>query len=75
MDIGLILFAVGAGCIWHGLQVIWVAPLPSQFDKDKVPLEKGSPLAFQRFWLDQYAWIGIVLAVLGLGLLLWGLVQ
>ena len=60
--------------MWHGIQVVWVAPRPSQFQKDKPVLEAGSSAAFNRFWLDQYAWIGISLSALGLGLVVWGAV-
>ena len=66
MEITLIWLAVGLGCIWHGAQIVWVAPKPSQFRKDLAELPAGSPQAFQRFWLDQYAWLGITLVVLGL---------
>ena len=62
----LVWLAVAAGCIWQGMQIIWVAPTPSQLRKDKPVFEKGSRQAFQAFWLDQYAWIGISLVALGL---------
>lgn len=62
---GLVLLAIGVGCIWHGAQIVWVAPTPRQFRKDKPQVEPGSPEAFQMFWLDQYAWIGISLCSLG----------
>ena len=65
--------AVGAGCIWHGAQIVWVAPVPTQFDKNHVKPEPGSPQAFQVFWLDQYAWIGISLVVIGIVVCLIGL--
>jgi len=65
----VIWLAIGAGCIWHGLQIVWVAPTPTQFKKDKPAVEKGSPQAFMVFWLDQYAWIGISLAVIGVAFL------
>lgn len=64
----LILFALGAGCLWHGLQIVWVAPTPRQFRQDVPEVPAGSPQAFQLFWLDQYAWIGIALSVIGLAL-------
>ncbi len=70
----ILLVAAGLGCLWHGLQIIWVAPTPTQFKKDKVDVEPGSAQAFQIFWLDQYAWIGITLAVIGVGLIVWGIV-
>ncbi len=66
---------VGAGCIWHGLQIVWVAPVPTQFRKDKPQVERGTPQAFQIFWLDQYAWIGISLAVAGLVMVVAGVLR
>lgn len=68
----LMLLAVGAGCIWHGAQIIWVAPVPSLFDSAATKPPPDSPQAFQVFWLDQYAWIGI--ALVGLGVVLLGVV-
>lgn len=62
----ILLIACGLGCIWHGGQIIWAAPTPTQFLKQKPEVEPGSPGAFQVFWLDQYAWIGISLVALGL---------
>jgi hypothetical protein len=62
----LVWLVVAAGCIWHGAQIIWVAPTPTQLRKHKPVLAKGSSQAFQVFWLDQYAWIGICLVLLGL---------
>ena len=66
MDV--LLLAVGLGCIWHGAQIVWAAPTPSQFRKQKPDVEPGSEQAFRVFWLDQYAWTGIGLIVVGLGL-------
>lgn len=63
---------LGAGCIFHGALVVWVAPTPSQLLRDKPQLEKGSAQAFQVFWLDQYAWMGVGLMVLGVVSLLIG---
>jgi len=65
--------AIAAGCIWHGAQIIWVAPRPpSQLRKDKPVVEKGSADAFNLFWMDQYAWLGISLCLLGACIGLWG---
>ena len=64
----LMTLALGAGLMWHGVQIVWVAPKPSQFVKDKAPVEPGSTEAFQRFWLDQYAWMGVAMALVGIGL-------
>ena len=68
---GFVLLAFGVGCAWHGLQVIWVAPRARLFQsaQEKARLQAvaaDSAQAFQVFWLDQYAWIGIVLTVIGL---------
>ena len=69
------LMIIGAGLVWHGVQIVWVAPTPSQFRSDAPQVEKGSPAAFQVFWLDQYAWIGISLAALGVILFGWGVIS
>ncbi len=61
----LVWLAVAAGLIWQGALIIWVAPLPSQLRKDKPKVTKGTGAAFQVFWLDQYAWIGIAMVVVG----------
>lgn len=65
----MVFVAIGLGLIWHGAQIIWVAPTASQFKKDLPVLEPGSDAAFNRFWLDQYAWIGIGLVALGVFLI------
>lgn len=69
----MLLLAIGLGLLWHGAQIVWVAPTASQFKKDLPPVEPGSDAAFGRFWLDQYAWIGISLSVVGVLLALAGL--
>ena len=57
---------VGLGLLWLGLQIIWVAPLPRQLRSGEVPTAPaGTATAFQLFWIDQYGWIGLVLAVGG----------
>ena len=66
MDLTLLWLAVGAGFVWHGGQILWVAPLPRQLRKVKPPPPQDSARAFQAFWIDQYGWIGIVLVVSGL---------
>ena len=71
----MLLMAIALGCIWHGALIVWVAPKPSQFAAERSELEKGSPAAFMRFWLDQYAWIGIGLVAFGVAILLWQLVS
>ena len=64
------LVVIGAGCLWQGALIIWVAPTPSVLSKKPVPKPQDSAQAFQLFWLDQYAWIGIGLSVLGISLLI-----
>ena len=57
----------GAGLLWHGWQIVWVGGLPRQLRKGETPqAEPGSQMAFQLFWLDQYAWMGLGLSTLGL---------
>ena len=66
----MVWLALGLGCLWHGIQIVWAAPLPRQFRKAGLvnqALTKDG--AFMLFWLDQYAWIGIVLCFIGLGLI------
>ena len=65
--------AVGLGMAFQGLLIIWVGGLPRAFRPGEQPrAEKGTPEAFGQFWLDQYSYIGLVLAVLGLMLAAWG---
>lgn len=67
---------VGAGALWHGWQIVWVGGLPRQLRSGETPKgEPGSQMAFQLFWLDQYAWIGISLSALALLGILIGIAQ
>ena len=60
------MFLIGAGALWHGWQILWAGGLPRQLRKGETPqAEAGSKMAFQLFWLDQYAWIGVTLSALG----------
>lgn len=60
----------GLGALWHGAQIVWVAPMPRQLRRGEAPTApRGSPEAFGLFWLDQYGYLGIGLVVIGLGLL------
>lgn len=72
---------VGLGAAWLGWQIVWVAPLPRQLRRARVggaPERKGRApaddgrTAFMRFWLDQYAWLGLTLLTLGLAAALAG---
>ncbi|MFP6816585.1 MAG: hypothetical protein VB949_13090 [Pseudomonadales bacterium] len=57
------LVVVGLGALWHGFQVIWVGGLPRQLRRGEVATaEPGTPQAFGLFWIDQYGYIGVVLA-------------
>jgi hypothetical protein len=70
------LLVIGLGALWHGVQVVWVGGLPRQIRRGEVPTaEKGSPAAFGLFWIDQYGYIGVTLAVGGALMVLAGLVQ
>lgn len=61
----LIIF--GFGGIWLGLQIVANGRLPRQLRSGPTPTApKGSPEAFGLFWIDQYGYIGITLAVGGL---------
>lgn len=62
----LILWALAGGMLVQGALIIWVAPLPTQLRKEKPAVEAGSDAAFHIFCIDQYAWIGISLVVMGL---------
>ena len=72
---------VGLGAAWLGWQIVWVAPLPRQLrrapaggaseETGRAPEDDGKA-AFIRFWLDQYAWVGLTLLTLGLAAVLGG---
>ena len=65
------IFAVGLGMFWQGGLIIWVAGLPTVLQSGEAPTTDD----FMRFWLDQYSFIGLVLAALGVALILWGLIR
>ncbi|MDH3641125.1 MAG: hypothetical protein OES38_03460 [Gammaproteobacteria bacterium] len=70
------LLVIGLGAIWHGAQIVWVGGLPRQLRRGETPTaEPGSPEAFGLFWIDQYGYIGLVLAVGGALLAGAGLLQ
>lgn len=60
------LIIAGLGALWLGGQIVWVAPLPRPLRRGEVPTApKGSPQAFNLFWLDQYGYLGLVLVAAG----------
>lgn len=70
------LIILGLGAVWHGWQIVWVAPLPRQLRRGEVPTApKGSQEAFGLFWIDQYGWIGLTLLVGGLVCVVTGLLR
>ena len=74
MDLGGWMIVVGLGSFWLGWQIIWAAPkLPRQLRKGPTPTAaKGTPEAFGLFWIDQYGYIGLILAIGGLVLAAFG---
>ncbi|MEQ9005369.1 MAG: hypothetical protein RIE74_17555 [Pseudomonadales bacterium] len=67
------LVIVGLGALGLGAQIVWVAPLPRQLRSGEVPTApKGTPQAFGLFWIDQYGYIGLTLALGGVLLALFG---
>ena len=70
------LIILGLAAVWHGWQIVWVAPLPRQLRRGEVPTApKGSQEAFGLFWIDQYGWIGLTLLVGGLVSVVAGLLR
>ena len=62
------LVIAGLGCVWLGWQILVVAGLPRALRSGNTPsAEPGTREAFGLFWLDQYAYIGLALTLLGLG--------
>lgn len=67
----LIIF--GCAGIWLGVQIVANGRLPRQLRKGPVPsAPKGSPEAFGLFWIDQYGYIGLALAVGGIAAVVLG---
>ncbi len=67
------IMVVGLGMAFHGLLIVWVGGLPRALTPGESPTAApGTPEAFGLFWLDQYSYIGLILAVVGLGLAAWG---
>lgn len=64
----------GLGSVWLGWQILVVAGLPRALRGGETPSAvPGTPEAFGLFWLDQYAYIGLILTLLGFGLVAWNL--
>ena len=67
------LMALGLGMAFQGILIIWVGRLPRAMRRGKQQaVEKGTRVAFQLFWLDQYSYIGLGLTVVGLTVAAWG---
>lgn len=63
-DLSVIL---GLSFVWMGVMILLVNGLPRNLRGGEVPTApKGTPEAFGLWWLDQYAYIGLVVLVLGL---------
>jgi hypothetical protein len=57
----------GLGAVWLGWQIVVVGGLPRALrPREEPPVEKDSAAAFQRFWTDQYGFIGLALSIGGL---------
>jgi hypothetical protein len=65
--------AAGLGAVWLGVQIVVAGRLPRALRRGPTPrAPKGSVQAFQLFWLDQYGFIGLTLALGGALAALWG---
>lgn len=63
------MMAIGLGMAFHGLLILWVGGLPRALTPGESPTAPpGTPEAFGLFWLDQYSYIGLILAIVGGGL-------
>lgn len=63
----------GLGAIWLGVQIVAVGRLPRALRRGPRPTApKGTPEAFGLFWIDQYGYLGLTLAVGGALAALWG---
>ncbi|MBM4382653.1 MAG: hypothetical protein FJ091_04715 [Deltaproteobacteria bacterium] len=60
------LVACGFGALWLGVQIVVVGRPPRALRRVVQPTApKGTPEAFGLFWIDQYGFIGLTLAVGG----------
>ena len=63
----------GLGALWLGAQIVVVGHLPRALRRGPHPTaRKGTPEAFGLFWLDQYGFLGLALALGGALAALWG---
>lgn len=63
----------GLGALWLGVQIVAVGRLPRALRRGPTPsAPKGTPEAFGLFWLDQYGFVGLTLAVGGFLAALYG---
>jgi hypothetical protein len=63
----------GLGSAWLGVQIVVVGRLPRALRRGPQPTApKGTPAAFGLFWLDQYGYLGLTLAVGGALAAAWG---
>ncbi len=70
------LLIIGLGCVWAGAHICANSGLPRQLRSGETPTaEKGSMRAFQLFWLDQYAYIGLTLCLVGAAGAAWSLLS
>lgn len=68
--------ALGLGLVYQGVMILWVAGLPYAFRSEEKPTAPaGSAAAFGIFWIEQYRYIGLTMALAGIGLAIWGYVQ
>ena len=65
---------IGLGALWLGAQIAVVGGLPRLLQRGETPAAPaGTPQAFMLFWIDQYGFIGLTLAIGGAALAAWGL--
>jgi hypothetical protein len=70
------LIIAGLGAAWLGVQIAVNGGLPRVLRRGEVRrAEKGTPEAFMLFWMDQYSFIGLTLAVGGVVLAAVGVSQ
>lgn len=74
-DWGMWWTVLGLACLFMGVMINLVWTLPRALRRGPQPsAAPGTPEAFGYFWLDQYAWIGVCVFVIGLFLVTWQLI-